>query len=177
MAITTGSAATSTGLSGRLRAAVDSFFSAFTRDYSVGSLGAKGLDCFAQGIVDALNSDKVNLATQVEGTIEAWTIPTLTNSWVAFGGGFLGPAYCKDLEGFVHLRGMVKSGTSNAAIFTLPVGYRPSATIMFRGYGESPLGTPVSANITITSAGVVTSDVGTGGPAVSLAQVIFDTRA
>lgn len=177
MAITTGSAAASTGLSGRLRAAVDSFFSTFTRDYSVGSLGAKGLDCFAQGIVDAINNDKVNLATQVEGTTEAWTVPSLTNLWVAYGAGFLGPAFCKDPTGFVHLRGMVKSGTSNTAIFTLPVGYRPSATIIFRGYGESPLGTPVSANVTITSAGDVTTDVGTGGPAVSLAQVIFDTRA
>lgn len=64
MTIATGSAASSTGLSGRIRLAIDTFFSTSVRDYSVGSIGAKGLDAIAQGIVDALNNDKIALATQ-----------------------------------------------------------------------------------------------------------------
>src|SRR4051812_34288788 len=69
MAVTTGSAAASTGLSGRLRAAVDSFFSTFVRDYTVGSQGAKGLDSYASGFVAAFDNDKLDVITQLGGNI------------------------------------------------------------------------------------------------------------
>ncbi len=56
----------------------------------------------------------------------AWTAPTLTNSWVNFGGTY-GPAgYYKDIGGTVHLRGLIKSGTIGQIAFTLPAGYRPA---------------------------------------------------
>ena len=53
------------------------------------------------------------------------------NSWVNFGSttsDYANAAYYKDQYGFVHLQGMVKSGTigSSSPIFTLPSGYRPS---------------------------------------------------
>lgn len=53
-----------------------------------------------------------------------WTNLSLTNSWVAFGAPYATPGYRKDALGFVHLRGIVKNGSSNASIATLPVGYR-----------------------------------------------------
>lgn len=34
--------------------------------------------------------------------------------------------YFRDKNGIVHLRGLVKSGTMGATIFTLPEGYRPA---------------------------------------------------
>lgn len=53
------------------------------------------------------------------------------NSWVDFGGAQMTVAYTKDVFGFVHLRGTMKSGTVNTTAFTLPVGYRPSGTAGF----------------------------------------------
>lgn len=57
---------------------------------------------------------------------EDWQIPTLLNNWVPFGEDWPSPAYRKDPYGVVHLRGMVKNGTVDSDIFTLPVGYRPA---------------------------------------------------
>lgn len=62
------------------------------------------------------------------GTGDAsWTAPTLLGSWVNFGSPTANAGYRKDGQGFVHLRGAVKTGTINTAIFTLPSGYRPAA--------------------------------------------------
>lgn len=62
---------------------------------------------------------------------EPWQTPTFENSWVNFAGGFAAAGYWKDAEGVVHLRGVVKSGTVGATIFTLPLGYRPLDRHMF----------------------------------------------
>jgi hypothetical protein len=56
-----------------------------------------------------------------------WIEVTFLNSWVNYGQGYNGAGYCKDGMGFVHLRGLVKDGTIDTTVFTLPVGYRPSA--------------------------------------------------
>lgn len=64
--------------------------------------------------------------------VEAWKLvgavgqPAFQNSWVNFGSGFADAAFYKDPDGWVHLRGLVKNGTNQATIFTLPVGYRPA---------------------------------------------------
>ena len=62
-------------------------------------------------------------------TQEAWTAPTLLNSWVNYGSIYQTAGYFKDSEGVVHIRGVIKSGTTTAGttVFVLPVGYRPSA--------------------------------------------------
>jgi hypothetical protein len=64
---------------------------------------------------------------------EAWIEPTLLNGWVNFGSGFSNIAYFKDEFDFVHLRGLIKDGTTtaNTTLFTLPVGYRPLAANYF----------------------------------------------
>jgi hypothetical protein len=54
-----------------------------------------------------------------------WIVPTLLNSWVNYDPTFNEAGYYKDANGFVHLRGMVKNGSST--IFTLPSGYRVKA--------------------------------------------------
>ena len=56
----------------------------------------------------------------------AWIAPTLLNGWLNFGAPFAATAYLKDTVGFVHLKGTLKSGTMNTAMFTLPLGYRPA---------------------------------------------------
>lgn len=61
---------------------------------------------------------------QIE-TQEAWTSVTYQNSWVTFGATYGGMRYMKDSLGFVHLEGLMKSGTMGQVAFTLPTGYRP----------------------------------------------------
>lgn len=51
-----------------------------------------------------------------------------TNSWVSYGSPYEAPGYWRDPLGFLHLRGMIKSGTVGAAAFTLPPGFRPAGT-------------------------------------------------
>lgn len=63
--------------------------------------------------------------------VRAWIAPSLINSWANFGSGNANVGYMKR-DGIVHLKGLVASGTIGAAIFTLPVGYRPAES---RNYG------------------------------------------
>mgnify|MGYP000406658769 CR=1 FL=1 len=55
----------------------------------------------------------------------SWTAPTLLNSWVNYGAAYNTAGYMKDAQGFVHLRGLVKTGVAGTVIFILPAGYRP----------------------------------------------------
>jgi hypothetical protein len=84
-----------------------------------------------------------------------WLTPSYTNSWVNFGSGFATGGYMKDRLGFVHLNGLISTGTIGTAAFTLPVGYRPALT--------QDLGT-ISNNATgvvqVTNTGVVTPSTG-----------------
>ena len=57
---------------------------------------------------------------------EDWIVPAFMNGWVNFDNVYNPAGYFKDSLGIVHLRGLVKNGTNNTTIFTLPVGYRPS---------------------------------------------------
>lgn len=82
--------------------------------------------------------------------VEAFTAPTFLNSWVNFGGAFNNAGYYKDSFGIVHLRGLVKDGVVNTPIFTLPAGYRPSATELFPTDSNG-----AHAQITVSAAGDV----------------------
>ena len=75
-----------------------------------------------------------NQFTRVEklvGDCEDWQAVTFENSWVNFGGSFAEAAYYKDPFNHVHIKGVVKSGTLDATVFTLPEGYRPSEALIF----------------------------------------------
>lgn len=98
---------------------------------------------------------------------EAWNTPTLQNSWVNFGSGHQTAAYYKDDAGRVHLRGLVKNG-NNAAIFTLPAGYRPSAIELFVCYAGGGTG-----RIDVGVDGTVTYITGSSNAFVSLAGMSF----
>lgn len=74
-------------------------------------------------------------------TQEAWTAVTFTNSWVDFGGTAQTCAYMKDTLGFVHLKGLMKTGSIGAAAFTLPAGYRPLAYARFSTVSNGAFGT------------------------------------
>lgn len=86
------------------------------------------LNDFQQQAANVFGGLPLRVVREFEYTApQRWLDATLENSWVAFGGDYPSAQYWKDEAGFVHLRGIVKSGTYNsaAAIFTLPIGYRP----------------------------------------------------
>ena len=62
-----------------------------------------------------------------------WVTPTLLNSWVDFAGTFSAAQYRKDHSGVVHLKGLIKDGTTTGGtiIFTLPTGHRPADDEVF----------------------------------------------
>ncbi len=69
-------------------------------------------------------------ATAVPPTI-TWTAATYQNSWVSYGAPYEAAAYYKDAMGWVHTRGVVKTGSLNQCVFTYPAGYRPLNTHQF----------------------------------------------
>lgn len=58
--------------------------------------------------------------------------PAFQNGWGNYGGEWVTAAYMQDSLGFVHIKGMVKGGSSSTAVvFALPAGYRPSKSLRF----------------------------------------------
>jgi len=84
-----------------------------------------------------------------------WNVPTFANGWVNYGGSFNPAGYRRDSEGWVHLRGLVKSGTVGQTIYTLPEGYRPAYRELFMALSNGSVG-----RIDVTAAGAVICDVG-----------------
>lgn len=56
-------------------------------------------------------------------------VPTLLNGWANGTGAFRPLRYYKDITGQVHVNGIVTSGTLDATIFNLPVGFRPNLLV------------------------------------------------
>ena len=86
--------------------------------------------------------------------------PAFENNWVNFNAptnetaGFL-----KDPFGFVHLKGLVKSGTVGTVIFTLPAGYRPSLAKIVAASGSDVATRDNTVTILVT--GTVTANCAT----------------
>lgn len=97
--------------------------------------------------------------------------PGFLNSWANFGATWQGARFWKDPMGLVHLEGLVAGGATATVIFTLPVGYRPSAGVLF----GSDMSATVHARIDVESDGDVVARFGTGGTNVyvSLSGISF----
>ena len=66
------------------------------------------------GLTDTIRAQQANV------------VPTLLNLWVNEGGSNQTAGYYKDNFGVVHLQGILSTGTVGAAMFVLPLGYRPT---------------------------------------------------
>lgn len=96
----------------------------------------------------------------------SWTAPSLSNSWVNFGGAYGTAGYMLDGLGWVHLRGVVKSGSAGT-IFTLPAGYRPEMQIQVATFSNAAF-----AYLDIATTGAVIAG-GYSNVSVSLDNIHF----
>lgn len=81
----------------------------------------------------ALGQATAAFANVIVGDLQdtGWTAPTLTNSWVNEGSGSFENAQYRVRSGVVYVAGVIKSGTTGAAMFTLPAGARPLKELIF----------------------------------------------
>lgn len=104
--------------------------------------------------VDSLLNLKPTAITLLTSTaytvVGAQGAPGFENSWVAWGAGEAVPAYWKDPLGFIHLKGVIKSGTVGNTAFTLPPGYRPQEKMTFSTISNGALG-----RVDVTTGGAV----------------------
>ena len=120
------------------------------------------------GDIDMNGNDIVDIGTL--GT--TWTN---LDSYFAAGWGHYGSGYAngqfKKVGDLIILRGLVKrSSGSSATIATLPSGYRPSGTVVFKADSGS-----AHARIDISSSGEVILIVGDPTNYVSLSGIVFST--
>ena len=87
-----------------------------------------------------------------------WQTPTLLNGWSDFGDGWQEARYRK-IGNRVTIEGLVKDGAlPNSDIFSLPAGYRPTKSLLFRQVAET--GDYV---LTVNASGDVNLSSATGG--------------
>ncbi len=120
-------------------------------------LGPSGL--LFGGDVELYNASagvlELSSGARIHGNAEDWTAVTFAGTWTNFGGTLGTAAYRKDAQGYVHLKGIIKSGTINTTAFTLPVGYRPVSDTRFASVSDSAFGVLI-----VMSSGAVTPNVG-----------------
>jgi hypothetical protein len=78
--------------------------------------------------------------------------PTFQNSWVNFGSNREDAGFYRDKFNRVWLSGSVRAGTVPSTIFTVPVGYRPTAEVQYSSVDGT--GTPSARIIVYTSGNV-----------------------
>jgi hypothetical protein len=106
----------------------------------------------------AVTTAKIGAAQVTAAKIEAqqaWVAPTLLNSWVNYGAPASTAGYMKDSLGFVHLKGLIKTGTPGTVAWTLPAGYRPAQTLRIATIAAGSFGA-----INVQTTGDVTIDIG-----------------
>ena len=135
---------------GQIKAREGSITAGTTSQYWRGDKSWQTLDKNAVGLGNVDNTSDahkpVSTAQQTALNLKAnqaqenWTAPTFLNSWINNGSGYNNAGFYKDEFGIVHLRGLVKSGTMQASIFTLPTGYRPAAREFFGTVSDALFG-------------------------------------
>ena len=82
----------------------------------------------------------------------SFTQPTLQNGWA--GSLTSVPGFGKDAAGFVHLRGLIQSGTLGTSAFQLPAGLRPAQAALFSALHVFG-GNSTACGVTINASGDV----------------------
>ena len=103
-----------------------------------------------------------------------YTAPSLFTGWANVGSGYAAAGYTKDGLGFVRLRGLIKQTGGTGNVFSLPVGYRPSANLQF----PARCGNSTMCAIIINSNGNVDfyGGAGAAGASLTLDGITFDPQ-
>jgi hypothetical protein len=126
-----------------------------------------GTDTFVLGSLNPKN--KPDIWHEVGSSGE----PALQNSWVWWGSIYETPAFWKQSDGWVHLKGLVKNGSSaTAVIFTLPVGYRPKIEQYFGVMSNGG-----SAVVVVRTTGAVECFIGGNTAYICLDGIMFPSES
>lgn len=96
--------------------------------------------------------------------------PAFTNSWVNYSASYQSAGYWKDILGYVHLTGLIKSGTVGNSAFTLTPGNRPPAAIYFPVISNASIGL-----VAVNPDGTVVPTTPSNNTYVSLNGIYFRT--
>jgi hypothetical protein len=109
------------------------------------------------------------------GSVDTWHPVTFLNGWTNWGTPHAVAAYTITEDGWVRIKGLVKSGNVALPIFTLPAGYRPVETHIFApkiaGGGVGRLDVQPGGNVVNGS----TADGNISAGWTSLAGITFPT--
>jgi len=97
-----------------------------------------------------------------------WLVPTLQNGWVQYDTTYGNAAIYRRINGIVFVRGLLRSGTVGATIFTLPAGFRPSIRMLFACYTNPN----VACRVDVDPTGTINGS-GESNGWISLANIIF----
>ena len=81
----------------------------------------------------SITAGNLGPAAYIDGfrTANVWTAVSFEGTWVDYSGVYYGASYLIDAMGFVHLRGLIKSGTVGTLAFQLPAGFKPAYRCIF----------------------------------------------
>ncbi|EHS58934.1 hypothetical protein [Paenibacillus sp. Aloe-11] len=85
----------------------------------------------------------------------SWIVPTLLNGWSNYSSILSQIGYYKDSEGLIHMKGVLKLGTLNTAMFILPPGYRPKLSRVLVTAANTDTQTDVLGRVNINDNGSV----------------------
>jgi hypothetical protein len=93
--------------------------------------------------------------------------PQFMNGWSNYGIDFATAGFYKDVQGVVHLKGLINGSNDGTAVFFLPPGFRPSEIRSFPTTGTA------ATSVSVYPDGEVRMSCGTVGCAPSLEGVAF----
>ncbi len=80
------------------------------------------------------------VANPISLNTEVWNSLSYVNGWEDYGSPYPPGGYRKLASGLVILRGLIRNGTANSIIATLPAGYRPDHQHLFAVQSNHALG-------------------------------------
>ncbi|MBP6186040.1 MAG: hypothetical protein KA479_13950 [Saprospiraceae bacterium] len=106
--------------------------------------------------LDVNGDAKINGELTVNSIAQSGTTGVSFNAnFSNYGGGYENVTYYKDMEGRVHLSGLVAiNGTQSGTMFTLPAGYHPTGQLIFlvmSGSGPARIDVMTNGNVSIAT--------------------------
>lgn len=154
-------------------------YRAGANDLRIAANGADVLTCAAASLTVNAAACALPAGTTVGGTAMSPTPLVVGGSGVAFQNSWVAgsfgtaPRYWKDIMGVVHLDGVTKNaGTVTSVAFTLPSGYRPSATQVVGGWDAT---THAATEVSIATDGTVGITEPNSNDNICLTGITFPT--